>query len=58
VVSAVAAFAAVVTVTVNYGWPVFSVRLAIKGVTEGFGYSFASSTSVVYNDIDKIMLSH
>jgi O-antigen/teichoic acid export membrane protein len=30
----------------------------IKGIPEGFGYSFAGSASSVYNDIDKTMLSH
>jgi O-antigen/teichoic acid export membrane protein len=30
----------------------------LKGVPEGFNYSFAGSASSVYNDIDKTMLSH
>jgi O-antigen/teichoic acid export membrane protein len=58
VVSALAAAASVVVVTVSYGWPSFSARLAIGGIPEGFSYSFAGSASSVYNDIDKTMLSH
>ncbi len=57
-VSALAALAAVVVVTVSYGWPSFSARLALGGIPEGFGYSFAGSASSIYNDIDKTMLSH
>ena len=58
IVSAMAATAAIVVVTVSYGWPTFSASLMVKTTTEGFGYSFASSTASVYNDIDKTMLSH
>jgi O-antigen/teichoic acid export membrane protein len=58
VVSALTALASFIAVTVAYGWPRFSVSLAIKGIPEGFGYSFAGSASSVYNDIDKTMLSH
>jgi O-antigen/teichoic acid export membrane protein len=57
-VSALAAAASVVIVTVSYGWPSFSSRLAIGGIPEGFSYSFAGSASSIYNDIDKTMLSH
>ncbi len=58
IVSAVAAGLAVIIVTVRFGWPRFQPRLFLKHGTEGFGYAFASSTSSVYNDIDKTMLSH
>jgi O-antigen/teichoic acid export membrane protein len=57
-VSAFAAVAAVIAVTVNYGWPHFSMQLARLRIAEGFGYSFAFSTSTVFNDVDKSMLSH
>jgi O-antigen/teichoic acid export membrane protein len=36
----------------------FSVRLAVRRMGEGIGYSFAGSTQAVYNDLDKTMLSH
>lgn len=58
VVSVLATIAAVTTVTMCYGWPAFSARLMVRGIPEGFSYSFASSAASVYNDIDKTMLSH
>ena len=58
IVSALTAFASVAVVTAFYGWPTFSSRLAVKGIPEGFSYSFAGSASSVYNDIDKTMLSY
>ncbi len=57
-VSMVAAAAAVVAVTVRLGRPKFVPHLLRDHAVEGLGYSFASSTSSVYNDIDKTMLSH
>lgn len=57
-VSAFAAIAAAIAVTICYGWPKFSLQLMRLRVGEGFGYSFAFSTSTVFNDIDKTMLSH
>ena len=57
-VSGVSAGAAVILVIVNFGWPIFNPRLARKHVWEGLGFSFGASTSSVYNDIDKTMLSH
>lgn len=57
-VSAFAAIAAAIAVTICYGWPRFSLQLMRLRAGEGFGYSFAFSTSTVFNDIDKTMLSH
>jgi len=57
-VSLVAAIAAVVMVTVQFGLPRFMPRLFLSGAAEGFGYSFATSTASAYNDLDKTMLSH
>jgi O-antigen/teichoic acid export membrane protein len=58
VVSLFAALAAVIAVTVKYGRPKFQPGLYFAGAVEGFGYSFATSTTSVYNDLDKTMLSH
>jgi O-antigen/teichoic acid export membrane protein len=58
VVSGMATIASLVCVTRRYGKPALSLHLLFSGIPEGFGYSFASSTASVYNDIDKTMLSH
>jgi O-antigen/teichoic acid export membrane protein len=58
IVSVLAAAAAALTVTVRFGWPTLSKKIITDHGLEGFGYSFAASTSSVYNDIDKTMLSH
>jgi O-antigen/teichoic acid export membrane protein len=58
IVSAISAVAAVIVVIRNFGWPAFSPKLFVTHGWEGLGYSFASSTASVYNDIDKTMLSH
>jgi O-antigen/teichoic acid export membrane protein len=57
-VSVVAATAAVWVVIGCFGWPRFKMKLFFARAFEGLNYSFASSTSTVYNDIDKTMLSH
>jgi O-antigen/teichoic acid export membrane protein len=57
-VSLIAALTAVITVTVKYGRPKFQPKIFFSGAAEGFGYSFATSTTSVYNDLDKTMLSH
>ena len=36
---------------------IFPPRLLFKNAAEGLGFSFASSTTSVYNDLDKAMLS-
>jgi len=58
VVSTASAVIAITMVTVRFGRPQFVPKLFFKHSLEGFGYSFASSTASVYNDIDKTMLSH
>jgi O-antigen/teichoic acid export membrane protein len=58
VVSTMAAVAAIVMVTMKVGWPRFSPMQMRKDLLEGFEFSFATSTSSAYNDIDKAMLGH
>jgi O-antigen/teichoic acid export membrane protein len=58
VVSIIAAGIAVANVSIRFGWPKFEATLFRKHALEGLGYSFAGSTTVFYNDIDKTMLSH
>jgi O-antigen/teichoic acid export membrane protein len=57
-VSLTAAIIAVITVTMKYGPPKFQPKLFFSGAAEGLGYSFATSTTTAYNDLDKAMLSH
>ncbi len=57
-VSALASLATVVTITVKFGTPTFSLKLFREHNSEGMGYAVAMSTSSIYNDVDKIMLSH
>jgi len=58
VVSAVAAGAAFGTVTAHFGWPRVQRGIFRAHAVEGFEYAFATSTSSIYNDLDKTMLSH
>jgi O-antigen/teichoic acid export membrane protein len=58
IVSVLSALAAVITVMVTFGAPKFSPSLLKKRAWEGFGFSFATSSSSVYNDVDKTLLSH
>lgn len=53
----VAAFA-VWAVTQEYGLPSFSPRLLFQRVGEGFVFAISGSTTSVYNDLDKVILSH
>jgi O-antigen/teichoic acid export membrane protein len=57
-VSLVGAVIPVTAVTIKYGWPRFRLKLFCRTLGEGFGYSLAGSTAVIYNDVDKTMLSH
>jgi O-antigen/teichoic acid export membrane protein len=57
-VSAAAAVAAVVLVTVQFGWPRFEPRLFVKRGVEGAEYALSASAGSAYNDLDKAMLSH
>jgi len=56
-VSLFSAIAAITVVSLRLGRPAFRPNLLIKSAAEGFGFSFASSTTSVYNDVDKTMLS-
>jgi O-antigen/teichoic acid export membrane protein len=56
-VSCLSAAMALVLVTSRLGWPKFDFRLLRERALEGLGFSFAASTTSVYNDIDKTMLS-
>jgi O-antigen/teichoic acid export membrane protein len=57
VVSFISAAVAIIAVTQRLGKPVFRPGLLLKNAAEGLGFSFASSTTSVYNDLDKAMLS-
>ncbi|MGC1300621.1 MAG: flippase [Alloacidobacterium sp.] len=48
----------IVLVNRRFGKPRFSFQLFRSSLSEGFGFSFAGSTSSLYNDLDKAMLSH
>ena len=58
VLSGVSAFIAVLLVCTRFGWPKFRPSVPLKEAGEGIGYAFAGSTTQVYNDIDKTLLSH
>ncbi len=45
-------------VTRFFGLPSFSPSLFIRHSGEGFVYAISGSTTMVYNDIDKVVLSH
>jgi O-antigen/teichoic acid export membrane protein len=57
-VSAVGSGLAFVIVTRQFGWPVFSLPLFVRRAREGFVFAVSGSTTAVYNDIDKVVLSH
>ena len=54
---AVASIAIVVAVK-RFGTPRISIQLFPKRTLEGFGYSISLSASSIYNDFDKVLLSH
>lgn len=56
-VSCLSAAMALVLVTARLGWPRFNFRLLRERSLEGVGFSVAASTTSIYNDIDKAMLS-
>lgn len=58
VVAALAACGTVATITIRFGRPKFEPKLFAKRSAEGFGFAVAMSTSSLYNDLDKTMLSH
>jgi O-antigen/teichoic acid export membrane protein len=57
-VSAISACVAFAIVTRFFGLPSFSPSLLIKRSAEGFVFAISGSTTAVYNDIDKVVLSH
>jgi O-antigen/teichoic acid export membrane protein len=57
-ISMIVAAAAVWVVTRNYGPPSFSPSLLFKRSGEGFVFAISGSTTSVYNDLDKVILSH
>jgi O-antigen/teichoic acid export membrane protein len=56
--SGAAALVAVLLITQNIGSPSFSRKVFTRHAFEGAGFSVASATGAVYNDIDKLLLSH
>lgn len=56
-VSGLAALVAVIAVTIKMGRPRFQPRLLFDRLSEGFGFSVAYSTTSIYNDVDKAMLT-
>ncbi len=56
--SAIAACIAFAIVTRFFGLPRFSPSLLFKRAGEGFVFAISGSTTAVYNDIDKVVLSH
>ena len=58
VVSGVAVAAAITTVTVRFGPPLFRPALLFRRMGEGFVFAVSGSTTSVYNDVDKVMLGH
>src|ERR1700676_457107 len=57
-VSTMAALFAFTAVSINFGWPRFSLRLFTSRAGDGFIYSVSASTTTIYNDIDKVLLGH
>jgi O-antigen/teichoic acid export membrane protein len=57
-VSFVSACAGFAIVTRFFGLPSFSPALLFKRSGEGFVFAISGSTTAVYNDIDKVVLSH
>ncbi len=57
IVSCISAAMSLYLVTARLGWPIFDFGLLRRRALEGVGFSIAASTTSVYNDIDKAMLS-
>jgi O-antigen/teichoic acid export membrane protein len=56
-VSGLSAVMALGLVSARLGWPRIDLRLLRERALEGIGFSIAASTTSVYNDVDKAMLS-
>jgi O-antigen/teichoic acid export membrane protein len=57
-VSFLGAAVAFVTVTRHFGRPAFSIPLLFQRAGEGFVFAISGSTTAVYNDVDKVVLTH
>ena len=57
-VTSISACVAFGIVTRYFGLPLFSPSLLFKRAGEGFVFAISGSTTAVYNDIDKVVLSH
>lgn len=57
-VSLFVAAIAIPVIIKRFGAPRFSIRLLVKHVPEGFGYSSSLSAGAIYNNFDKALLSH
>jgi O-antigen/teichoic acid export membrane protein len=57
-VSFISAAIAFGIVTRFFGLPSFSPSLSLKRAAEGFVFAISGSTTAVYNDIDKVVISH
>jgi len=57
-VSALGAIIAMILVTRVLGWPQWSPSLLRKHTVEGMLFSSSTTTSSIFNDIDKVLLSH
>jgi len=58
IISGLGTATAIVLVTRNYGKPRFSPQLLKERTGEGFVFALSSSTSNVYDNVDKAMLGH
>jgi O-antigen/teichoic acid export membrane protein len=58
IISVLNSAVAFAVVTRSFGWPTFSVRLFVARAREGFVFAVSGSTTAIYNDIDKVVLSH
>jgi O-antigen/teichoic acid export membrane protein len=57
-VSFLACLIGIIKVTTDFGWPTFSLALFFSRFGEGSVFAISGSTTTVYNDVDKVMLSH
>ena len=57
IVSALGAAVGIFMVSIQLGFPTFDPKLLLTSMREGFGFSVAYSTTSIYNDLDKAMLT-
>lgn len=57
-ISSIVAITAIWVVTRHYGLPALSLKLLVRRSGEGFVFAMSGSTTSVYNDLDKVILSH